>query len=75
MLLNAFVKKELNWAVVMYTSLIPALKRQRGMWIFLSSKSAWSTGKVPGQPSYKEKLCFKNKTKNKTKTIKKSWTA
>lgn len=73
MLLNAFVKKELNWAVVMHTSLIPALKRQRGTGIFVGSKSAWSMGQVLRQPSYKEKLCFKNKTK-KPKTIKKSWT-
>lgn len=65
MLLNAFVKKELNRAVVMYTSLIPALKRQGGMCIFVCSKSAWSMGQVPGQPSYKEKLCFKNKNNKK----------
>lgn len=65
MLLNAFVKKELNWAVVMYTSLIPALKRQGRMCIFVCSKSAWSMWQVPGQSSYKEKLCFKNKNNKK----------
>ena len=46
-----------------YTSLIPALRRQR---------PTWSTEKVPGQPGYTEKPCLKNKTNKQNKTKQKN---
>jgi hypothetical protein len=48
--------------------LITALVRQKGWWISVSSRPAWSTERVPGQPRlHREILSQKNKTKqNKT---------
>jgi hypothetical protein len=50
-----------------YSSLIPALRRQRQV-DFYEFKLAWSTEQIPGQPVLQKEALSLNKTKqNKTK--------
>jgi hypothetical protein len=70
----SFIRVDVGWAVVVYAFNPSTWEAEAGK--FLSSRPAWSTERVPGQPglhretlSRKKKKNKKQKTKNKQKKL------